>query len=124
MTPAPHLDGRYRLIDPIAHGGTAEVWRAYDEKLARPVAINLIDAGTQPARVQDEAQALARLSHPHIANVFDYGTHDGRAYLVMELVEGRLMAEVLADGPLPWAEAVLYCGQAARALAAAHARGL
>src|SRR6185436_14066794 len=71
-TPERMLDGRYRLIDPIAHGGTAEVWRAHDEKLARPVAIKLIDAGADTARVQEEAQALARLNHPHIANVFDY----------------------------------------------------
>ena len=123
-TPERLLDGRYRLIDPIAHGGTAEVWRAHDEKLARPVAIKLIHAGADPTRVQEEAQALARLNHPHIANVFDYGAWGEQAYVVMELVEGRPLADVLADGPLPWREAVTYCGQAAAALAAAHARGL
>jgi serine/threonine-protein kinase len=123
-TPERLLDGRYRLIDPIAHGGTAEVWRAHDEKLARPVAIKLIDARANATRVQEEAQALARLSHPHIANVYDYGARDDQAYVVMELVEGRPLADVLTDGPLPWPEAVTYCGQAAAALAAAHARGL
>src|SRR5262245_24871838 len=123
-TPERLLDGRYRLIDPIAHGGTAEVWRAHDEKLARPVAIKLIDARANAARVQEEARALARLSHPHIANVYDYGARDDQAYVVMELVEGRPLADVLTDGPLPWPEAVNYCGQAAAALAAAHGRGL
>jgi serine/threonine-protein kinase len=118
------LDGRYRLCEPLARGGTATVWRAVDERLGRAVAVKVIAAGHQTHDVRSEAQALARLSHPHIANVFDYAAEKDRAYLVVELVEGESLSSVLLRRELPW-EAVVACGaQIASALAAAHARGL
>src|SRR5205823_3263290 len=67
----------------------------------------------------------ARLSHPHITNVYDYGERaDGTPYVVMELVEGQSLAQRMAAGPLPWRMAVRVAAQVASALAAAHAQGL
>jgi eukaryotic-like serine/threonine-protein kinase len=119
------LDGRYRLIERLGHGGTADVWRAHDDRLGRPVAIKILDkAKANPEYVRGEAQALAQFSHPHIASVFDCGDDDGRPFLVMELVEGRSLANVLSDHEISWPAAVACCGQVAAALAAAHGRGL
>jgi serine/threonine-protein kinase len=122
---APRVLGqRYRLIEPLGNGGMGTVWRGFDQVLNRRVAIKLVDGGSAfRARVQAEAQAAARLSHPHIAAVHDYGTDGAAAFVVMELVEGETLAAALADGPLPWRAAVEVCAQVAGALAAAHARG-
>jgi hypothetical protein len=117
------LGGRYRLIEPVGHGGWSTVWRGHDERLGRPVAVKLLPA-SQAKWVRREARALAGLTHAHIAMIFDYDCTEAECYLVMELVEGRSLAEALADGPLPWAEAVGYCAQVASALAAAHQRRL
>ncbi|OLB80013.1 MAG: hypothetical protein AUI14_08445 [Actinobacteria bacterium 13_2_20CM_2_71_6] len=106
------------------------VWRGHDEVLGRQVAVKLLaadlaaDAGFR-AGVRREARATARLSHPHIANVYDYGeAADGTPYVVMELIEGPSLAQRLASGPLPWRSAVRVAAQVASALAAAHAQGL
>jgi serine/threonine-protein kinase len=117
------MDGRYRLVERLALGGSSTVWRAWDERLARPVAVKVLDDA--PATwIRGEARALAKLVHPHIATVFDAGAQDDQAYLVTELVEGWSLAEALADGPLPWASAVECAAQVAAALAVVHARGL
>src|SRR5947207_11115156 len=106
------------------------VWRGYDEVLDRPVAVKLLAAKlvADPelrGRVLREARAAARLSHPHITNVYDYGERaDGTPYVVMELVEGQSLAQRMAAGPLPWRMAVRVAAQVASALAAAHAQGL
>ena len=122
------LDGRYRLIDQLGRGGTASVWRAYDERLGRTVAVKLLHPAAHAQGSRAEAQALARLSHPHIANVFDYGGDDGdgdgQPYLVMELVQGRSLAAALADDDLSWPAVVAAVAQVTSALAAAHERGL
>jgi serine/threonine-protein kinase len=129
----PLLDGRYRLISPLAEGGMSVVWRGHDDVLARPVAVKVIRADAGPdtkcaQRVRREATALARLNHGHIANVYDYGESylDGaRApYLVMELVEGESLGAVLRRGALPWPTAVSIAAQVAAALATAHACGV
>ncbi len=128
------LASRYRLIEPLGTGGMAVVWRAYDEVLGRPVAIKLLapqfaaDAAFRD-RVRGEAQAAARLAHPNITNVYDYGESpdaDGAPvpFVVMELVDGRSLSADLAQGPLPWPTAVDVCAEIAAALSAAHARGL
>ena len=124
------LDGRYRLIERLGHGGMATVWRGYDERLSRTVAVKVLDGPLlhdAAARTQIllEARALARLTHPHIAHVYDSGsTGDGVPYLVMELVDGPSLASVLATRQvLAWRTAVSVCAQVADALAAAHARG-
>jgi serine/threonine-protein kinase len=124
------LDARYRLVEQLDRGGMATVWRAHDERLTRTVAVKILDLGTPGdpyarSRARREARALARLSHRNIANVYDIGTTDEVDYLVMELVEGRSLARVLAEcHSLPWPVAVAACAQAADGIAAAHARGV
>ncbi|WP_433611077.1 serine/threonine-protein kinase [Dactylosporangium sp. CA-139114] len=118
---------RYRLIEPLGAGGMSVVWRAFDEVLERPVAVKVLapklhaDPDSR-RRIQAEARAAALLSHPHIAQVYDFGHGpDDVPYVVMELVTGRSLEEV---GPLP-PETVLRTGaELASALAAVHARGL
>jgi serine/threonine-protein kinase len=117
------LGGRYRLVERLARGGTASVWRGEDARLGRPVAIKILDVDDS-GRHREEAQTLARLSHPHIANVYDVGESDGHPYLVIELAEGRSLAALLAEYEVAWPAAVACCAQVASALAAAHARGL
>ena len=91
MGPVKRIGGRYRLEEPIGRGGAAEVWRAYDERLLRPVAVKLLFPHVAPAereRFAREVRALARLSHPGVVPIYDLGEEEGRLYFVMELVEG------------------------------------
>ena len=124
------LADRYRLEEVIASGGVAIVWRAFDEHLARPVAVKLLHphhAGdpTVVERFQREARAAAGLSHPNVVRIYDVGREDGLAWLVMELVEGPSLRDVLAAREPLDASVVTAVGeQVARALAAAHERGL
>jgi serine/threonine-protein kinase len=128
------LGGRYRLIDELGHGGMARVWRAFDDVLGRLVAVKLLSPSLTGDRefldrFRVEARAAARLAHPNIASVFDYGEWDlpageRMACIVMELLEGESLAARLRRGRLPWAEAVAAGAQVARALAAAHRRGV
>src|SRR2546430_14254317 len=106
------------------------VWRGYDEVLGRPVAVKLLAAQWTTdedfrGRVRREARAVARLSHPNITNVYDYGeAGEGTPYVVMELVDGQSLAQRLAAGPLPWRSATGIAAEVAAALAAAHAHGI
>ncbi|WP_203742219.1 serine/threonine-protein kinase [Actinoplanes cyaneus] len=129
------LAGRYRLVERLGAGGMSVVWRGFDEVLGRQVAIKVLPPSTSAdpsfrRRLRAEAQAAARLSHPHITNVYDYGeatTVDGEPvpYVVMELVDGESLAAVLARvRTLPWNTAVRISADVAAALAAAHARGI
>jgi eukaryotic-like serine/threonine-protein kinase len=125
------LAGRYRLDGRIAFGGVGEVWRAMDLVLGRPVAVKLLRAeyAQHPevlTRFRAEAKHAGSVSHPGIAQVYDYG-EVGAAdspYLVMELVEGPSLAGVLAAGPLNPADTMDVLAQAAAGLQAAHAAGL
>jgi serine/threonine-protein kinase len=128
------LDGRYRLLHRLGAGGMSVVWRAHDEVLDREVAVKVLTPtlATEPEllrRIRLEARAAARLCHPNIVEVHDYGESsngDGlpHPYVVMELIAGRSLSDLLTAGALPWRLAVLICGQVAGALAAAHARGV
>ncbi|MCM2415642.1 serine/threonine-protein kinase [Streptomyces sp. RKAG290] len=106
-----------------------EVWRATDEVLGRSVAVKLLlgehadESAT--ARFRLEAQTAARLSHPHLVAVFDFGSWEGRFYLVMELVEGRSLGDLLlAQERLAPEQVARIAGQAAAGLAAAHRQGI
>ncbi|WP_370144586.1 protein kinase [Streptacidiphilus sp. EB129] len=117
------------MDDTIGRGGMGEVWRAWDEVLGRPVAVKLLLPGVgdplAAARFRQEAQTAARLSHPHVVSVYDFGEDLGRLYLVMELVEGRTLADHLtARGALSPAEVADIGAQAAAGLAAAHREGV
>src|SRR3954451_7478476 len=129
------LAGRYRLVERLGAGGMSVVWRGFDEVLGRQVAVKVLPPSTSAdpsfrRRLRAEAQAAARLSHPHITNVYDYGeatTVDGEPvpYVVMELVDGESLAAVLARvRRLPWPAAVRICSEVSAALAAAHSRGI
>lgn len=131
------LGGRYELDRRIGVGGMSEVWRAHDPVLDRPVAVKLMtpvhaaDAGGVDAYalIRAEARTVARLSHPNIAGVHDFGTvpvPPGRPapYIVMELIEGRTLSAQLSAGPLDWPAAVRICAEVAAALSAAHGNGI
>ncbi|MEV6248263.1 protein kinase [Streptomyces sp. NPDC051742] len=120
---------RYRLHVCIGRGGMGEVWQATDEVLGRPVAVKLMLAqSTDPSagdRFRLEAQTAARLSHPHVVGVFDFGTWDGKLFLVMELVEGDSLAGSPSDPLILPAERVaVVAAHAAAGLAAAHRQGV
>ncbi|MFE5946985.1 protein kinase [Streptomyces sp. NPDC056480] len=113
----------------IGRGGMGEVWQATDEVLGRDVAVKLMLAhGTDPSaadRFRLEAQTAARLSHPHVVGVFDFGTWDGKLFLVMELVEGDSLAGSPSDPlVLPAERVAVVAAHAAAGLAAAHRQGV
>jgi serine/threonine-protein kinase len=123
------LDGRYRLGEELARGGAATVWRAWDLRLDLPVAVKLLTPtrSTDPKmleRLRREARTLAGLTHPNVVGVRDLVIDSGRAYLVMELIEGRSLAARLADGPLPVWQAAAIAAGTCDALAAMHAIGV
>ncbi|MEO3937381.1 serine/threonine protein kinase [Dermatophilaceae bacterium Soc4.6] len=123
------LGSRYTLTERIAAGGMGEVWRARDSRLERVVAVKVMrpsaaDEQEFVDRFRDEARHTAALSHPNIATVYDYGEDDGAAYLVMELVEGLPLSQLIARGPMSPDRVRSIMGQAALALAAAHAQGV
>ncbi|WP_432977172.1 serine/threonine-protein kinase [Dactylosporangium sp. CA-233914] len=106
------------------------VWRAHDRVLGRQVAVKVLAArlagdADWRRRIRLEARAAARLTHPNITNVYDYGeTSDHAPFVVMELLRGPSLAERLRGGPLPPPVAVRICAEVAAGLAAAHAEGL
>nr|WP_296065663.1 serine/threonine-protein kinase [uncultured Actinoplanes sp.] len=129
------LGGRYRLVEKLGTGGMSVVWRGYDETLGRSVAVKVLsprlaDDRAFRDRLRQEALAAARLCHPHITGIFDFGEAplDARLtvpYVVMELNDGEsVSARIARQGPLPWPEAVTLAAEVASALATAHARGV
>src|SRR4051812_46357617 len=129
LAPGVTLGDRYRLEQRIAIGGMGEVWQASDVLLGRRVAVKVLKPEYAAdahfvERFRNEARHTAALSHPGIANVFDYGEVGDMAYLVMELVDGEPLSTVLArDRRLAPAPALDIVGQAALALQAAHESG-
>src|SRR4051794_17393105 len=132
MTLAPDVSvgDRYTLVERIAVGGMGEVWRARDALLHRDVAVKVLkpEFAADPTfleRFRNEARHTAALSHPGIANVFDYGEIGDTAFLVMELVAGEPLSALLArEGPLDAGQTLDIIGQAALALQAAHDAGV
>jgi serine/threonine-protein kinase len=124
------LNARFRLEEQIGSGGMSTVYRAYDTTLERWVAIKLMhrdisDDPDQLERFRREARAVARLNHPHVVTVIDFGEDDGRPYIVLELVEGETLKQrIRRCGRLPVGEAVAYAIEVGRALSAAHAQRL
>ncbi|MGN9802190.1 serine/threonine-protein kinase [Micromonospora sp. L32] len=128
------LGERYRLIEQLGAGGMSVVWRGYDEVLGRQVAVKVLASRLASDRafrhrIRVEAQAAARLCHPNITNVYDYGESEQVGltvpYVVMELVDGApLTVRLGRDGKLAWREAVTIAAEVTSALATAHARGV
>jgi Tol biopolymer transport system component len=128
LAPGTRL-GVYELTAPLGAGGMGEVWRARDTRLQRDVAIKVLPEAlaTEPerlARLMREAQALASLNHPNIAQIHGLEESGGVRALVMELVDGDDLSVVIARGAMPVAEALPIARQIAEALEAAHEQGI
>jgi serine/threonine protein kinase len=124
------LSGRYRLDAKIGAGGMSTVYRAFDTTLERQVAIKVMhnhiahDAD-QLERFRREARAVAQLNHPHVVGVIDAGEDDDAQYIVFEHIQGETLKDRIRRlGKLPISEAVAYAIEIARALGAAHERGI
>ncbi len=131
-TPQVDQVGRYSLEQRLGQGGLGTVWSAYDTVLARQVAVKTLTIAAAPgqreelaARVLDEARAAARLSHPHIVTVHDAGVSPEGAYIAMELLRGKDLADLLRSGWRPSPEqAALIVRRVADALGYAHSKGV
>src|SRR6266436_1583459 len=121
--------GPYEIVAPLGAGGMGEVYRARDTKLGREVALKLLPPlfaadADRVARFKREAQLLASLNHPHIGAIYGFEDSGTVHALVLELVEGETLAERIARGHVPVAEALALARQIAEALDAAHERGI
>src|ERR1700746_3552941 len=121
--------GPYEIVSPLGAGGMGEVYRGRDTRLDRTVAIKVLPANssTDPnlrQRLEREAKAVSKLSHPHICTLHDIGHQEGMDFLVMELVEGETLEQKLLKGPLPPEQAVRCAAQISDALAKAHKLGI
>ena len=119
----------YRVIERIGAGGMGVVYRGYDERLERDVAIKVLPSGflsesSRRRRFRDEALTLSKLSHPNIAVVHDFDSENGVDFLVLELLEGTALDDRIRDGPLDELEPARIAEQVAQGLAAAHDRGV
>jgi serine/threonine-protein kinase len=123
------LDGRYRLERVLGSGGMGTVWRGQDLRLDRPVAVKVLsgDGLSLPKAMERfgrEARAVARLSHPNIVPVYDFGADDDDPYLVMQLVDGSTVADLLGNGPLAMSDVLAISSQVCDGLTAAQAAGI
>jgi len=128
LSPGSRL-GNYEIVGSLGAGGMGQVYRAHDARLQREVAIKVLPPhlATSPdarARFEQEALSVAKLSNPNILSIFEFGEHEGIAYVVTELVDGETLRARLEAGPLPQRRAVVYALQIARGIAAAHSRGI
>ena len=119
----------YRVLDDLGRGGMGVVYRALDTRLGREVALKFLpdevaSDGPELARFRREARAASALTHPNICAVYDVGEHEGRHFIVMELVRGVSLAEMVKSGPLPMEDVRRIGIQLAGALEAAHEHGV
>jgi serine/threonine protein kinase len=123
---------RYHILEALGEGGMASVYKAYDTRLERDVAVKIIRTDMFiPAvlqqvlkRFEREAKSLAKLSHPNIVSIIDYGEHDGIPYLVMEYLPGGTLKDRLKDQHLTWQESFHLLIPIARALQFSHQQGI
>ena len=124
------LGGRYRIVELLGQGGMARIYRGHDNQLDRDVAVKILRAeyGRDPdfsSRFRQEAQNAASLNHPNIVGVYDYGQDEAGPFIVMELVDGEDLASIVKrSGALPPRQAARITAETARALHAAHQRGI
>jgi len=122
---------RYRLVSPLGRGGMGQVWEGSDLRLNRRVAVKLIhkadlaDGQEAVRRFHREARVTARMSHPGVPAVYDFGNADDELFVAMEYIEGQTVADLIAEeSPLPVPWSAYLAAQACSVLAAAHASGL
>ena len=124
--------GRYHILEQLGEGGMATVYKAYDTRLETDVAVKIIRTeNILPSvlerslkRFEREAKSLARLTHPNIVKVTDYGEFEGKPYLVMPYLPGGTLKERIKQGPIPWQDAVRLLLPIAQALEYAHEQNL
>ena len=124
--------GRYHILEQLGKGGMATVYKAYDTRLETDVAVKVIRTESLPQNAVDralkrferEAKALARLTHPNIVKVTDYGEYEGKPYLVMEYLPSGTLKSLLRGKPMPWQDAIRLLLPIARALGFAHRQGM
>ena len=121
--------GRYEILGYLGAGGMGVVYRARDSRLGREVAVKILNerAADSPPRIERfkrEARAVARLSHPNILDIHDFGTHDGITYAVTELLHGQTLYDRLKKCPIPPKKGLEICRAIAEGLAAAHGEGI
>jgi serine/threonine protein kinase len=124
--------GRYHILDQLGEGGMAIVYKAFDTRLERDVAVKVIRTerltietmGKTLKRFEREAKALAKLTHPNIVPITDYGEHDGKPYLVMPYLPGGTLKQQLGGKQIPWQDAIRLLLPVTRALHYAHQQGI
>ncbi len=124
---APAAIGRYRIEGRLGAGGMGVVYAGRDDLVDRRVALKLLHADAHPGRgdrLLGEAQAMAKLSHPNVAQIYEAGVHDGQVYIAMELIRGATLRAWLDAAPRRWPAIVDLFVAAGRGLAAAHQVGL
>jgi Tol biopolymer transport system component len=129
LAPGTRLGEGYEILGALGSGGMGEVYRARDVRLGREVAIKVLppDVAADPARMarfEQEARAASALNHPNIVTLHDLGRVGSSTFQVLELVAGRTVRDVAADGPLPLRRALTIAEQIAAGLAAAHGAGI
>ncbi|MCC7157103.1 MAG: serine/threonine-protein kinase [Bryobacterales bacterium] len=121
--------GPYEILSPLGAGGMGEVYKARDTRLDRSVAVKVLPEHIAKredlrARFEREARAVASLNHPRICVLHDIGSHDGAAYMVMELLDGETLGARIAKGAIPLEQALAVAVQIADALDRAHRAGV
>ena len=121
--------GPYEIVSLLGAGGMGEVYRALDTRLGRSVAIKVLPEGVSetfgvPQQLEHEARAISKLAHPNICTLHDISHRDGRAFLVLEFVEGKTLRHLLANNLLPMRKVIPIAVQIADGLAKAHEMGI
>ena len=127
--PAGTRLGPYEIVSPLGAGGMGEVYRARDTRLGREVAVKVLPSrlsedADRLRRFEKEAQSASSLNHPNVVTVYDIGESNGTSYIAMELVDGRTLRELLAEGALPAKRLLGIAAQMADGLARAHGAGI
>ena len=114
---------QYEIVAPLGERGAGQAWRARDTRMGRDVAFKILDAQFSE-RVQQEARQASALNHPAVLTVYDVGEHEGRPFVVSELLDGETLRDFLAASTLSNNKALTLALQVAQGLAAAHEKGI